>query len=59
MPIEVFLMVLAAALVHAIWNALVKIDGDRLALIKTMCVTQFLLSLALIPFVAAPSIGLL
>ena len=56
MPLEVFLMVLAAALVHAIWNALVKIDGDRLALIKTMCVTQFLLSLALVPFVAVPTV---
>ena len=35
-PIEVFLMVLGAALVHAIWNALVKTDGDRLSLIKLM-----------------------
>lgn len=56
MPFEVFLMVLAAALVHAIWNALVKIDGDRLALIKMMSVTQLFLSLALIPFVAVPAV---
>jgi predicted small integral membrane protein len=34
MPIEVFLMVLGAAFVHAAWNALVKADGDRFALIK-------------------------
>ena len=32
MPIEVFLMVLGAALVHATWNALVKADGSDLRL---------------------------
>jgi hypothetical protein len=36
MPIDVFLMVLGAALVHATWNALVKTDRDRLALIRVM-----------------------
>jgi len=29
MPIEVFLMGLGTAFVHATWNALVKADGDR------------------------------
>ena len=42
MPTDVFAMVLGAALVHATWNALVKADGDRLALIKVMSATQFL-----------------
>ncbi len=55
MPIEVFLMVLGAALVHAIWNALVKTDGDRLALIKLMSATQIVVSLVFIPFVSAPA----
>ena len=55
MPIDVFLMVLAAALVHATWNALVKTDGDRLALIRVLSFTQFVLSLALVPFVAVPA----
>ena len=32
MPVDVFLMILGAALVHATWNALVKTDSDRLAL---------------------------
>jgi hypothetical protein len=36
MSIEIFLMILGAALVHATWNALVKSDGDRLGLIKMM-----------------------
>ena len=30
MDITVFLMVLGAALLHAVWNAIVKIQGDRL-----------------------------
>jgi drug/metabolite transporter (DMT)-like permease len=55
MPLDVFLLVLGAALVHASWNALVKVDGDRLSLIKTMSGTQLVLSLCLIPFVAFPA----
>lgn len=56
MPTDVFAMVLGAALVHATWNALVKADGDRLALIKVMSATQLVLSLALLPFVPLPAI---
>jgi hypothetical protein len=41
MSIEVFLMVLGAALVHAVWNAVIKSHGDRLGLIKVMFATQF------------------
>src|SRR3954447_7415461 len=55
MPIEVFLMVLAAALVHAVWNALVKTDADRLSLIKLMSTTQVVVSVLLIPFFSVPS----
>jgi drug/metabolite transporter (DMT)-like permease len=55
MPIEVFLMVLGAALVHATWNALIKTDGDRLSLIKIMSGAQIGVSLCLIPFVTAPA----
>jgi drug/metabolite transporter (DMT)-like permease len=54
-PIDVFLMVLGAALVHATWNALVKTDSDRLALIRVLSLTQFVLSLCLVPFVAVPA----
>ena len=57
MPIEVFLMVLGAALVHATWNALVKTDGDRLSLIKLMSATQIFVSLVFIPFVSVPSLA--
>ena len=55
MPIEVFLMVLGAALVHATWNALVKADGDRLSFMKIMVMTQAAVSLLLLPFVAFPA----
>src|SRR5262249_41457477 len=55
MAIEAFLMVLGAAFVHATWNALVKADGDRLALIKLMSKTQFCVSFCLTPFVSVPT----
>jgi drug/metabolite transporter (DMT)-like permease len=55
MPTDMFLMVLGAALVHATWNALVKTDRDRLALIRVMSVTQLVVSLCLVPFVAVPA----
>jgi drug/metabolite transporter (DMT)-like permease len=55
MPTEMFLMVLGAALVHATWNALVKTDRDRLALIRVMSLTQLVVSLCLVPFVAVPA----
>jgi drug/metabolite transporter (DMT)-like permease len=54
MPLEVFVLVIGAALVHALWNTLVKTDGDRLSLIKIMSATQVIVSLALIPFVDVP-----
>jgi hypothetical protein len=47
MSIGVFLMVLYAAVVHAMWNALVKSDEDRLGLIRVMFLTQFAFSLSL------------
>ena len=55
MPLEVFLMILAAALMHATWNAVVKSDGDRLALIKVLVTTQLAVSVCLTPFVAVPA----
>jgi drug/metabolite transporter (DMT)-like permease len=56
MMLEVFLMVLGAAFVHATWNALVKADSDRLALIKLMSQTQVCVSFCLTPFVSVPTI---
>ena len=55
MSSTVFFMILIAALVHASWNALVKADGDRIALSKVMFLTQLACSLCLIPFVPFPA----
>ncbi|MEZ0170866.1 EamA family transporter [Microvirga sp. TS319] len=55
MAIEVFGIVLLAAMMHAVWNAFVKADGDRLSVIKTMSLTQMVLSLILLPFVSIPA----
>jgi drug/metabolite transporter (DMT)-like permease len=55
MSIVVFSIVLFAAIMHAVWNAFVKADGDRLSLIKTMSLAQMALSLFLLPFVALPA----
>jgi drug/metabolite transporter (DMT)-like permease len=51
MALGVFFAVLAAALVHASWNALVKSGDDRLASVAIIGATQILVSLALLPFV--------
>jgi hypothetical protein len=54
MTLDVFVLVLGAAIVHALWNTLVKTDGDRLSVIKIMSATQLIVSLVLIPFVDTP-----
>lgn len=56
MSIEVFGVVLVAAIMHAVWNAFVKADGDRLSVIKTMSLAQMALSLALLPFFSVPAV---
>lgn len=58
MPLDVFLFVLAAALLHAIWNAMLKSgSGDRPGMIKGFQASQIVLSLCLIPFVEFPAAG--
>lgn len=55
MTATVFAMVLAAALLHAVWNALVKVHGDRLVIMAVMMVSQAVISFCVVPFVALPS----
>jgi drug/metabolite transporter (DMT)-like permease len=57
MTIAVFAMVLAAAVFHAGWNALVKINADKFAVISVIKVTQIALALALFPVVGFLSPG--
>jgi len=54
MSIEVVALVLLAAAMHAGWNALVKIQGDRLAVMAVVTAAGSLISLLLLPFVDAP-----
>ena len=55
MTTGVFAMVLAAALFHAAWNALVKVNADRLVLIAIMQTNQVAVAMLVVPFVAFPT----
>jgi drug/metabolite transporter (DMT)-like permease len=55
MDAAVFLLVLGAAVLHATWNTLVKSDGDQLAVMGMISMTEALISLVLIPLVPCPS----
>ncbi len=55
MEITVFAMVIAAALLHAVWNAVVKIQGDRLVVMAVVTGSSGVLSLLALPFVAFPT----
>ena len=50
-----FALVLAAALMHAIWNAIVKVVSDRLASLAIVNLTHSLIALMLLPFVGFPA----
>ncbi len=55
MSVEVAALVLLAAAMHAGWNALIKIQGDRLAVMTVVTAAASLISLAALPFVEAPA----
>lgn len=47
-------LVLLAALMHAVWNALVKVSGDRLAIMVGMSAVGGAAGLAVLPFAVSP-----
>ncbi len=51
---DVVAVVLAAALLHAGWNAVVRIAGDRLAVMGLIAAGHTLCALAMLPFVVLP-----
>lgn len=55
MTTTVFVMVVGAALLHAVWNTLVKGTGDRLIMMAMMMVSQMAVAILLLPFVAFPT----
>lgn len=55
MTTSVFAMVLGAALIHAVWNALVKVNTDRLVMLTIMMMSQAAVAVIALPFVALPT----
>jgi drug/metabolite transporter (DMT)-like permease len=55
MTLTVFFAVLAAAAMHAAWNALIKMRGDRFASISLTSLGMSLAALPVIPFVVFPA----
>ncbi len=55
MSLTVFLLVLMAAAMHAAWNAVVKVAGDRLLTMGIVTGVGGLVGLALIPFAPLPA----
>ncbi|WP_182084334.1 DMT family transporter [Aureimonas sp. ME7] len=55
MTTEVFAIVFGAAVLHAAWNAMVKVDADRLVMVAVMMATHAAVGLAVVPFVAFPT----
>ncbi|MCF6322270.1 MAG: EamA family transporter [Rhizobiaceae bacterium] len=54
MEIELVVLILLAAALHAGWNALIKISGDRVAVMAFVTLTGSILSMFALPFVEAP-----
>jgi drug/metabolite transporter (DMT)-like permease len=48
-------LVLLSAILHASWNAVVKVTGDRLLALATVMVTGSALALCALPFVGVPA----
>jgi drug/metabolite transporter (DMT)-like permease len=57
MTLTVFFAVLAAAAMHASWNALIKMRGDRFASISLTSLGMSLAALPVIPFVEFPGMA--
>ena len=55
MTYDVTLLILLAAALHAGWNALIKISGDRIAVMAVVTLAGSILSLFALPFVDSPS----
>lgn len=48
-------LVLLAALLHASWNAIIKVTGDRLATMALLSATAAIAAASVLPFVVAPA----
>ncbi|QPC85491.1 EamA family transporter [Mesorhizobium sp. NBSH29] len=57
MTLTVFLAVLAAAAMHATWNALIKVRSDRFASISLASLGMAVFALPVLPFVEVPALA--
>lgn len=55
MSIEIAAIILIASALHAGWNALITISGDRVAVMAVMTIAGTIISLLALPFVDTPS----
>ncbi len=56
MTAGVFAMVFGAAVLHAAWNTMVKVNADRLVMIAIMMMSQVAVGILVVPFVASPTL---
>ncbi len=54
MELTVFLAVLAGAVMHAAWNAMIRFEGDRFGAIVLLSLTQSGMAMLLLPFFPLP-----
>lgn len=54
MSYEISLLILLAAALHAGWNALIKISGDRIAVMAIVTLFGSILSMFALPFIESP-----
>jgi len=54
MTFELTLLILLAAALHAGWNALIKISGDRVAVMAVVTLAGSIISILALPFVDSP-----
>lgn len=54
MTTGIFMMVLGAAVLHAAWNAMVKVNVDRLVMVAVMIISQIAVAVLILPFVEIP-----
>lgn len=54
MSLEITMIVLLAAIFNASWNAIVKVSGDRIAVMAVITLLGSLVSALALPFVALP-----
>ena len=56
MTLDVFVVVIIAAIGHAVWNALLRVEPNKRGMLRIMFTAQIAAALAILPFVPLPGI---